>query len=110
MAPLGPPGDQFRLCRMRGMWSGILILAFGLFVYWYGYHTDPVLWRAGSALLVAVVGALPSPPSDATPSSASTPAFGRVHLPHPHQPQRPLPPCRPHAECHRPALPPNPSA
>ncbi|HVT81070.1 MAG TPA: exosortase/archaeosortase family protein [Phycisphaerae bacterium] len=47
--------DQFALCRMRGMWIGILILAAGLFIYWYGYHTDPVLWRAGA--VVAVVGA-----------------------------------------------------
>lgn len=47
--------EEFRLCTMRGMWMGLAILASGLFVYWYGYHTDPVLWRAGAVL--AIVGA-----------------------------------------------------
>jgi len=47
--------EEFAACRARGGWLGLLILAAGLFVYWYGFNVDPVLWRAGAVL--AVVGA-----------------------------------------------------
>jgi exosortase len=43
-------------CRLRGGWTGLLILLFGWLVYWYGFHVDPVLWRAGA--VVAAVGAV----------------------------------------------------
>src|SRR6185503_2948211 len=32
-------------CRVRGGWAGLAILLFGWLTYWYGFHTDPVLWR-----------------------------------------------------------------
>src|SRR4051812_36743369 len=47
--------DRFATCRLRREWVGLLILAAGFFTYWYGYHTDPVIWRAGAVL--AAVGA-----------------------------------------------------
>jgi exosortase len=43
-------------CRIRGGWAGLAILLFGWLTYWYGFHTDPVLWRAGA--VVVAVGAL----------------------------------------------------
>ena len=48
-------------CRVRGGWVGLLGLAAGYATYWYGYLTDPVLWRAGAVLsvvgtVVAVLG------------------------------------------------------
>ncbi len=47
--------EQFAACVMRGMWVGLAVLAAGIVIYWYGYRTDPVLWRAGA--VVAAVGA-----------------------------------------------------
>src|SRR5688572_2915106 len=43
-------------CRLRGGWMGIGIILFGWFTYWYGFHVDPVLWRAGA--VVVAVGAV----------------------------------------------------
>ncbi len=48
--------DLFSLCRARGQWIGLTILIAGLVSYWYGYNTDPVIWRGGAVL--AVVGAV----------------------------------------------------
>jgi exosortase len=43
-------------CQLRGGWAGLAILLFGWFTYWYGFHVDPVLWRAGA--IVVAVGAV----------------------------------------------------
>jgi exosortase len=43
-------------CSVRGGWVGLLILAAGYATYWYGFLTDPVLWRAGA--VVSLVGAV----------------------------------------------------
>jgi exosortase len=40
-------------CRLRGGWLGLLIMAAAWAIHWYGYLTDPVLWR-GSAVMLAV--------------------------------------------------------
>lgn len=40
-------------CRLRGQWVGLAVLAAGWLIWWYGYLTDPVLWRAG-AVIIAV--------------------------------------------------------
>ena len=50
-----------RQCRVRHAWVGILILLGGWLSYWYGFNSDPVLWRAGAVVLavgavVTVVG------------------------------------------------------
>src|SRR5688572_18355024 len=45
-------------CRLRGGWLGLMILLFGWFTYWFGFHVDPVLWRAGA--VVVAVGAVVS--------------------------------------------------
>lgn len=44
---------QLAPCTVRGGWVGLLALAIGWGVYWYGYLKDPVVWRAG-AVVVAV--------------------------------------------------------
>ena len=48
-------------CRLRGEWVGLAALVGGYGVYWYGFHADPVLWRAGAVLaalgaVIAVLG------------------------------------------------------
>jgi len=43
-------------CWLRGEWVGLAVLVGGYAVYWYGFHADPVLWRAGAVL--AAVGAV----------------------------------------------------
>src|SRR5260221_716607 len=43
-------------CSGRRGWIGLPILLFGWLVYWYGFHADPVLWRAGA--VVVVVGTI----------------------------------------------------
>jgi exosortase len=48
-------GEAGRRPVRRG-WVGLLIIAVGWMVHWYGYIHDPIIWRAG-AVLVAV-GAL----------------------------------------------------
>lgn len=40
-------------CRLRGQWAGLAVLAAGWLIWWYGYLTDPVIWRAG-AVVIAV--------------------------------------------------------
>ena len=44
---------EYRQRRQRGGWVGLLILAAGYLVFWYGYVADPVLWRAGAVMLAA---------------------------------------------------------
>ncbi|MDB5357466.1 MAG: hypothetical protein JWN24_3919 [Phycisphaerales bacterium] len=46
---------------VRAGWVGVVIIAAGWLVHWYGYLADPVIWRAGAVMvaagaLVAVVG------------------------------------------------------
>jgi exosortase len=43
-------------CRIEKGWVGLPILLAGWLTYWYGFHADPVLWRAGA--VVIVVGAI----------------------------------------------------
>jgi exosortase len=45
---------KLRDCPIAGNWSGVVLMAIGWAVYWYGYRFDPVLWRAGA---VALAGA-----------------------------------------------------
>lgn len=45
--------DQLARCRVRGQWVGLLILAAGYAVHWYGFLADPVLWRAGAVMAAA---------------------------------------------------------
>src|SRR5689334_4605702 len=45
-------------CPVRHEWAGLLILACGWLTFWFGYVTDPVLWRAGA--VVVAVGAVGS--------------------------------------------------
>lgn len=40
-------------CPLRGQWVGLAALSLGWTVWWYGYLTDPVIWRAG-AVMIAV--------------------------------------------------------
>jgi exosortase len=52
--------ELFR-AKLRGGWAGLLILAMGWLVYWYGYIADPVIWRAGAVMtavgaFVSVIG------------------------------------------------------
>lgn len=49
-------------CRPRGLWLGLIALLAGWGVYWYGYVSDPVLWRAGAVMVAAaaVIAALGS--------------------------------------------------
>ena len=43
---------------LAGGWAGLLILALGWLVYWYGYIADPVIWRTGAVM--TAVGAFVS--------------------------------------------------
>lgn len=48
-------------CRLRAQWFGLAALAVGWMVWWYGYLSDPVIWRAGAVMIavasfMAVVG------------------------------------------------------
>jgi exosortase len=43
--------DLLKNCPVRGGWAGLAILAAGWLVFWYGYLTDPVLWRAGAVMI-----------------------------------------------------------
>ena len=43
---------------LRNGWAGLIILAIGWMVYWYGYVADPVIWRAGAVM--TAVGAFVS--------------------------------------------------
>jgi exosortase len=54
--------DKLRDCRPRGLWVGLIGMAVGWGVYWFGYVSDPVLWRAGAVMVAAaaVVAALGS--------------------------------------------------
>lgn len=45
--------SQLTKCRLRGQWVGLIALAAGWLIWWYGYLTDPVIWRAG-AVMIAV--------------------------------------------------------
>jgi exosortase len=42
--------DQLFRAPLAGGWAGLLILALGWLVYWYGYVADPVIWRAGAVM------------------------------------------------------------
>lgn len=44
---------KLRNCRLRGQWAGLAVLGLGWVIWWYGYVTDPVIWRAG-AVVIAV--------------------------------------------------------
>ena len=48
--------DELRQCGIRHGWVGILILLGGWLSYWYGFNSDPVIWRAGAVILA--VGAV----------------------------------------------------
>jgi exosortase len=37
-------------CRLRGQWVGVALLAASWATWWYGYVTDPVIWRAAAVL------------------------------------------------------------
>jgi exosortase len=52
--------DRLRAGSVRSGWVGLIVLAFGWFVYAYGFVTDPVLWRAGAVVVLAgaVISAL----------------------------------------------------
>ncbi len=39
-------------CHMERGWVGLPILLGGWLIYWYGFHVDPVLWRAGAVVIV----------------------------------------------------------
>ena len=47
-------------CPVQGQWAGLSLLVSGWLISWHGYVTDPVLWRAGAALIAlgAVVAAV----------------------------------------------------
>jgi exosortase len=40
-------------CPITGTWLGVVLVALGAAVFWYGYHYDPVIWRAGAVLIAA---------------------------------------------------------
>jgi exosortase len=40
-------------CPVRGAWAGIAAMAAGWSIYWYGYVSDPVLWRVGAVITAA---------------------------------------------------------
>lgn len=40
-------------CPVRGAWAGIVAMAAGWLIYWYGYLNDPVLWRVGAVITAA---------------------------------------------------------
>jgi exosortase len=52
--------SRLRECRVRHLWLGVLAIAAGWAVYWYGYVNDPVLWRAGAVMVAgaAVIAGL----------------------------------------------------
>ena len=37
--------------RVIHNWIGVLLIAFGWAIYWYGYHFDPAIWRAGAVVI-----------------------------------------------------------
>lgn len=37
---------------VAGNWVGAILLALSGAVFWYGYHFDPVIWRAGAVMIV----------------------------------------------------------
>lgn len=39
--------------QLRGQWAGLVVIAMGWIIWWYGYLTDPVVWRTG-AVVIAV--------------------------------------------------------
>jgi exosortase len=47
-------------CPIRGGWLGLLIGLAGWLIFWRGYVTDPVIWRAGAVVMAvgAVIAAL----------------------------------------------------
>jgi exosortase len=45
--------DALSRCAVRRQWAGLAMLAAGWLIWWHGYLTDPVIWRAG-AVVVAV--------------------------------------------------------
>jgi exosortase len=53
---------KVRDCPIVHNWVGVLLIALGWAVFWYGYHFDPVIWRAGAVILVgaAVVAGIGS--------------------------------------------------
>ncbi|MBV8780740.1 MAG: exosortase/archaeosortase family protein [Phycisphaerae bacterium] len=46
---------RLRQTTAYGGWVGILVIMIGWLTYWYGYYTDPVIWRAGA--VITAVGA-----------------------------------------------------
>lgn len=49
---------RLRDCPITAQWLGLLAVAGGAAIYWYGYHHDPAVWRAGA--VITAVAAFPA--------------------------------------------------